>query len=431
MEQALVATKPVVEEGSKKRKREDAVHKNLVLSNPHQESLEMGHIASFPEHWKFAKNHSTFRAPKIQLVQLLPSDPEFGSVSDFFYETLPCRECANIVCIEQIQNVKQFFKYSIEHAAIIRETKFSKLPYPVERMLWHGTSLMNLQSLLTHGFDKGYSRRSMYGKGFYFSRKARIAGQEIYAKTAAWDIFHPKIMDECRKPQCHQLFCYVNQAKKTHDSQDEEETANSGSVAAAAAAAAAACVVPEMPPGCKVLVLCRVLTGKVQMLDDKNNMDRLHPSPSFHSVGSLKCEQKNIDDMDYMVSFNPEYIYPEYICYFKANTEYSLKHRVFYNLDKISQDSVPVSIQPQHIPKKLTLEEEIAVKERMSRENAKKQVEKKVVFDQIRRKTEDDRCLTLLSWNPSSSLPKTTASTATSTTSNGSSRIRGVNPLKQ
>lgn len=393
--------------GSKRKRDEHQILNFLVVPPLLTEEAEaskqysLGYNVPFPLEWKFAENHAKFRKSSIQIVNLLPSDEQFQRVAALFYEGLPCRECAEIVCIEQIQNLKQLYKYSVEKHDMEQEMKYSRLPYPLERQLWHGTSLKNLHSLLLNGFDKGFSRRSMYGKGFYFSKKTRIAGQENYAKTFAWDLFHLKLMEECRKPQCHQKFHYVNQ-KQDETCVDAPPTSTTPPTKI--------CVIPEIQSGCKVLLLCKVLTGKVQMLDDNNNLDRMHPSASYHSVGSLASPNKNIGDMDYMVSFHPDYVYPEYICYFESNNDFAVKHKVFMNLDKIVLEASPPlptpsdagapAAQPPAIPSYLDPAESGRLKQSMAELAAKHNATQRIHFDKEQKKKESERFASLLSWTP-------------------------------
>jgi hypothetical protein len=303
-----------------------------------------------PPTWVMDEHTSFFlQNPITKIVEIAPETPLFQNIETLFYQNLPSRSSAKLLCVEQVQNIKNFAHYCTEATAIHNDFILKKYPErEIEKWLWHGTSMLNLDSLLRGGFDKVYLKREMFGKGFYFSHSSRIAGQSNYAKPATSDSFHLRIHQYFRElSPVQQPFFYtshresaVDQESAAHCPPKKKRNADKLKFTDMAKMKV---IIPELPSETRVLLLCRVLVGKSLEVSDRtyaHNKEAMKLLPiGFHSsINAPTISQQNIQKGDYTVIYNPCQIYPEYICYFKVNPEFEKKYKVFENLNPIQVD---------------------------------------------------------------------------------------------
>ena len=50
----------------------------------------------------------------------------------------------------------------------------------IERVLFHGTSFKNVDSIINNGFNRDFNRTHLYGKGTYFSSRASVSAGYCY-----------------------------------------------------------------------------------------------------------------------------------------------------------------------------------------------------------------------------------------------------------
>ena len=82
--------------------------------------------------------------------------------------------------IASIYKININFKRNMDIYNAVIKTSKSKLNQnglQNERMLFHGTSLKNLKSIIVNGFNRDHNIRGLYGKGTYFSNLASLASQ--------------------------------------------------------------------------------------------------------------------------------------------------------------------------------------------------------------------------------------------------------------
>eukprot|EP01084_Bolivina_argentea_P302198 521588_1 len=83
-----------------------------------------------------------------------------------FYSTMPSSvEIVNMYKIEK----------NLERNVLIYENVMSTMSNKKEDLLFHGTSLANIEKIILNGFNRDYNKRSAYGKGTYFAKHARTA----------------------------------------------------------------------------------------------------------------------------------------------------------------------------------------------------------------------------------------------------------------
>jgi len=91
------------------------------------------------------------------------SDPMYDQIESLVRQTYS-RSC--IVWIEEIENLtllEQFEKYK------------ASLSSPNVKQLFHGTSAETARIIINEGFDPAFNKTSAYGKGVYFSTRAKYS----------------------------------------------------------------------------------------------------------------------------------------------------------------------------------------------------------------------------------------------------------------
>jgi len=114
-------------------------------------------------------------ASQISKVRSYDLSTEHERYSAMMLRWIKTKETNKVVLrIQQVYSIQLNFeqKMSVYEAMVS-----SKKVRGREEMLFHGTSLQNVQKILHSGFNRDYNGRSMYGKGTYFSNEARIASR--------------------------------------------------------------------------------------------------------------------------------------------------------------------------------------------------------------------------------------------------------------
>jgi len=246
---------------------------------------------------KYSSVNKRIPAFKIQVESLLSTDERYLGVLERFSKDLPMGSC-EVFGIDHVENCNEYAKYCMESMKMVMtygKTDFINKNF--ERFLWHGTSISNLESILENGFDRMTIKTGVYGKGFYFTNKAKIAALDVYAKPAVYDIFHANIKNTEME--------YVKMSKNSLKSVVEAEV---------------------YPEDVKCVMLCRVLVGKVHKVAPKA-YDKSFPIKGFHSTGNIAVQNhKNpflsLEEENFIVSYQNKYIYPEYLVFFKAKEEW-------------------------------------------------------------------------------------------------------------
>lgn len=101
------------------------------------------------------------------------------SDDDIYYHmifkwNMSCRLDTVHLKMEQVYKIEQNFAANMSVYEALMSTKKKR---GKEEMLFHGTSLENMKKIIHGGFNRDYNIKSLYGKGTYFSNKARIAAE--------------------------------------------------------------------------------------------------------------------------------------------------------------------------------------------------------------------------------------------------------------
>ncbi|XP_054916113.1 protein mono-ADP-ribosyltransferase PARP14-like [Poeciliopsis prolifica] len=118
----------------------------------------------FPLYWDKMSN-----AEYLEEVLLGPSSAEYRTVQQAFSKTAHNK---TIVKIERLQNVHLRRTYEMQKKHISEKNKNEG--GAVERLLYHGTSQENLNSIKTKGFNRSFSGKNAtaFGQGTYFAVNA-------------------------------------------------------------------------------------------------------------------------------------------------------------------------------------------------------------------------------------------------------------------
>ena len=107
--------------------------------------------------------------------------------------------CKSMHKMVSVFKINKNFKRNIDiYNAVIQTSKSqsNQNGLPNERILFHGTSLKNLKSIIVNGFNRDHNIRSVYGKGTYFSNLASLASQ--YCQSFGPDNINLKVMLVCK-----------------------------------------------------------------------------------------------------------------------------------------------------------------------------------------------------------------------------------------
>ena len=88
-----------------------------------------------------------------------------------------------IKTISYIENTEQYQAYHATKERFLREAKVNKNGEVVEQLLFHGTSMNSLESILKHNFiidntpqgNHNRKKQMLFGRGIYFSKLPAVS----------------------------------------------------------------------------------------------------------------------------------------------------------------------------------------------------------------------------------------------------------------
>ncbi|XP_047433891.1 protein mono-ADP-ribosyltransferase PARP14-like [Mugil cephalus] len=118
---------------------------------------------------------------KLKVVALHPSSPDYSKISMAFKQTVN----KSILKIERVQNIRLLQIYEAQKKHISEKDIHGR--GAGEKLLYHGTSKDNCDSIINNGFNRSFSGRNAnaYGHGTYFAVNASYSAHTTYATPAA------------------------------------------------------------------------------------------------------------------------------------------------------------------------------------------------------------------------------------------------------
>ncbi|XP_037614203.1 protein mono-ADP-ribosyltransferase PARP14-like [Sebastes umbrosus] len=148
------------------------------LSGPMAKLKRLEHLSDFtlPLYWD---NMAAGEASK--LVALQPSSAEYRTVKEAFKRTVR----KTVMKIERLQNVHLRRAYEAQKKQISDKNK--QHGGAGEKLLYHGTTQDNCDSIMKTGFNRRFSGQNatVLGHGTYFAVNANYSAQPTYSKPAA------------------------------------------------------------------------------------------------------------------------------------------------------------------------------------------------------------------------------------------------------
>ncbi|KAI4808483.1 hypothetical protein KUCAC02_000540 [Chaenocephalus aceratus] len=116
----------------------------------------------------------------LKTVELLPSYAEYRAVKEAFKRTVG----KTVLKIERLQNVHLRRAYEAQKKQI--SDKYKQQGGECEKILYHGTTQDNCDSIVKTGFNRRFSGQNAtaYGEGTYFAVNANYSAQPTYSKPA-------------------------------------------------------------------------------------------------------------------------------------------------------------------------------------------------------------------------------------------------------
>ncbi|KAL3843270.1 hypothetical protein ACJMK2_021212, partial [Sinanodonta woodiana] len=141
-------------------------------------------------------NWNKKRKKNLEVVTLQTTDQEYLDVEINFKRTIGSFKLKMIHSIKSIQNETIYQQYALKR-------KFMQKQYPnlqsVEKTLWHGTALDNVDKINLNGFNRSYAGETFdkvwYGMGVYFSTQSTYGCDDNYTKR---DAKMHKYMYQCK-----------------------------------------------------------------------------------------------------------------------------------------------------------------------------------------------------------------------------------------
>ncbi|KAJ4949538.1 hypothetical protein JOQ06_021049 [Pogonophryne albipinna] len=117
----------------------------------------------------------------LKTVELLPSYAEYRTVKEAFKRTVG----KTVLKIERLQNVHLRRAYEAQKKQI--SDKYKQQGGECEKLLYHGTTQDNCDSIVKTGFNRRFSGQNAtsYGEGTYFAVNANYSAQPYYSRPAA------------------------------------------------------------------------------------------------------------------------------------------------------------------------------------------------------------------------------------------------------
>ncbi|TKS92984.1 Poly [ADP-ribose] polymerase 15 [Collichthys lucidus] len=116
----------------------------------------------------------------LKVVALQPSSPEYRTVKEAFKRTVS----KTVMKIERLQNVHLRRAYEVQKKNLSDKNK--QEGGAGEKLLYHGTTEDNCDSIMKTGFDRRFAGQNAtaYGLGTYFAVKASYSASPTYSKPA-------------------------------------------------------------------------------------------------------------------------------------------------------------------------------------------------------------------------------------------------------
>ncbi|XP_029931671.1 protein mono-ADP-ribosyltransferase PARP14-like [Myripristis murdjan] len=116
----------------------------------------------------------------VKIVQLQSSSAEYKRVKQAFKRTV----FKTVIKIERLQNIHLRRGYEVEHKKISDKNRQRR--DAGEKLLYHGTTEENCQSIITTGFNRSFAGQNatVYGVGTYFAVNASYSADPTYSKPA-------------------------------------------------------------------------------------------------------------------------------------------------------------------------------------------------------------------------------------------------------
>ncbi|XP_070849888.1 protein mono-ADP-ribosyltransferase PARP14-like [Chaetodon trifascialis] len=131
---------------------------------------------TLPLYWDNMADGENFK-----MFELQPSSAEYRTVKEAFKRTAP----KTIMKIERLQNVHLRRAYEVQKKHI--SEKNIQEGGAVEKLLYHGTTQENCDSIMKTGFNRRFAGQNAtsYGHGTYFAVNASYSAHPTYSKPAA------------------------------------------------------------------------------------------------------------------------------------------------------------------------------------------------------------------------------------------------------
>ncbi|CAK6978811.1 protein mono-ADP-ribosyltransferase PARP14-like [Scomber scombrus] len=117
----------------------------------------------------------------LMVVALQPSSAEYQTVKEAFKRTVP----KTVMKIERLQNVHLRRAYEVQKKHI--SDKNGQTHGAGEKLLYHGTTQDNCDSIMKTGFNRSFANVTAYGLGTYFAVHASYSAHPTYSKPAMDD----------------------------------------------------------------------------------------------------------------------------------------------------------------------------------------------------------------------------------------------------
>ncbi|KAG8006072.1 Poly [ADP-ribose] polymerase 14 [Nibea albiflora] len=131
---------------------------------------------TFPLYWDNMADDEN-----MKVVVLQPSSAEYRTVKEAFKRTVP----KTVMKIERLQNVPLRRAYEVQKKNLSDKNK--QEGGAGEKLLYHGTTEDNCDSIMKTGFDRRFAGQNAtaYGQGTYFAVKASYSANPTYSRPAA------------------------------------------------------------------------------------------------------------------------------------------------------------------------------------------------------------------------------------------------------
>ncbi|KAL3864766.1 hypothetical protein ACJMK2_006422 [Sinanodonta woodiana] len=113
----------------------------------------------------------------LKVVSLHSTDQEYKIVQQKFLQSVGANR--PITKLERIQNRTLYQQYEAKKKLIEQNNR----GHPNERSLWHGTSVVSVDSISMHGFNRSYCSKNAtaFGDGVYFAKHANYSASDAYS----------------------------------------------------------------------------------------------------------------------------------------------------------------------------------------------------------------------------------------------------------